>query len=627
MPFSRSALVFLSDVSLAAFAWWGAFLLRFNFSIPPDFVSSMLYAMPFIVAMQAVVFRMFGLYQGIWRFASLPDLQRLVRAIGAVAVLGPVAVWLLQGKGVVPRSVYVLDPILLLLTMGGGRFAYRAWREQREFGSLMAKGKPVLILGASETAAGLMRELRRSGQWRVVGLLDDNPAKHNRTLYGLKVLGAVSDLERHARELKVAHAIIAMPADSHEKRRDAANACVRAGVKPMTVPSFDDLISGRVAVAAVREVEVEDLLGRDPVKIDAPRLRQLIEGQVVMVTGAGGSIGSELCRQIARFNPSTLVAFERGEFFLYNLVEEFGEVFPQIRVEPVIGDVRDEVRLLAAMQRLRPAVVFHAAAYKHVPLMEGVNAAEAIRNNVGGTLAAARAAQICGVRRFVFVSTDKAVNPVNVMGATKRLAEMVCQALAARGGDTLYSTVRFGNVLGSAGSVIPKFQEQIARGGPVTVTHPDIIRYFMSIPEAAQLVLQAALMGEGGEVFVLDMGEPVRIADLARDMIRLSGASDADIRVEFTGLRPGEKLYEELLASDETTRPTHHPKVRIARARPVDDALWLARVERWLGGSLPDDPAALRGELAQWVPEYAPQNDGPAPLPSAPASGERVSGA
>jgi FlaA1/EpsC-like NDP-sugar epimerase len=624
MPLSRSALVFISDITLAMLAWWGAFLLRFNFSIPPTYVQSMLFAMPFVVIVQALVFRGFGLYQGIWRFASLPDLQRLVRAIGAVAVLGPVVVWLLQGKGVVPRSVYVLDPILLLLLMGGGRFAYRAWREHREFGSLMAKGKPVLILGAGEAAARLLRELLRSGQWRVVGLLDDNARKHDRTVYGLRVLGAIRDLDRFARELKVSHAIIAMPNASHEVRREAANACVRAGVKPMTVPSFDDLVSGKVAVAAVREVEVEDLLGRDPVKIDAPRLRQLIEGQVVMVSGAGGSIGSELCRQIARFAPSAIVAFERNEFFLYSLMEEFAELFPHVKIEPVIGDVREEARLLATMSRFRPVVVFHAAAYKHVPLMEDVNAAEAVRNNVGGTLAAARAAQACGVPRFVLVSTDKAVNPVNVMGATKRLAEMGCQALAARGGDTLFSTVRFGNALGSAGSVIPKFQEQIARGGPVTVTHPDIIRYFMSIPEAAQLVLQAALMGEGGEIFVLDMGEPVRIADLARDMIRLSGAPESEVKIEFTGLRPGEKLYEELLASDETTRPTHHPKVRIARARAIDDALWLGRLERWLTGPLPAEPAAVRAELAQWVPEYVPQGDGPAPSPA--PSGEVRSG-
>lgn len=623
IPISRATVVSLCDICLAAVAWFLSYLLRFNFSIPPEFLHSFVSTLPWVVAAQALVFRLFGLYQGIWRFASLPDLQQLVRAVAAASLCAP-AIVLMAMWVVVPRSVYVLDPILLIMLMGGARFAYRAWREKREFGALMAKGKPVLILGAGETAASLLRELGRSGQWRVVGLLDDNVRKHDRTLYGLRVLGPVRDLERHAREQRASHAIIAMPNASHEVRREAANACVRAGVKPMTVPSFDDLISGKVAVASVREVEVEDLLGRDPVKIDAPRLRQLIEGQMVMVTGAGGSIGSELCRQIARFSPSAIVAFERSEFFLYTLVEEFAELFPHVRIEPVIGDVREEDRLLAAMQRFRPVVVFHAAAYKHVPLMEGVNAAEAIRNNVGGTLAAARAAQASSVPRFVLVSTDKAVNPVNVMGATKRLAEMGCQALAARGGDTLFSTVRFGNVLGSAGSVIPKFQEQIARGGPVTVTHPDIIRYFMSIPEAAQLVLQAALMGEGGEIFVLDMGEPVRIADLARDMIRLSGASESEVKIEFTGLRPGEKLYEELLASDETTRPTHHPKVRIARARAIDDALWLGRLERWLTGPLPAEPAAVRAELAQWVPEYVPQGDGPAPSPA--PSGEVRSG-
>jgi FlaA1/EpsC-like NDP-sugar epimerase len=616
MRVPRTVVVLICDALIAGLAWYGAFSLRFNLSIPDEYRPSMLALLPLVVGAQAVVFHLAGLYRGIWRFASMPDLKRLVVTVGLAALVLPILVWLVRPEGIVPRSIYLLDPMLLLLFMGGARFAYRLWRDHRDWGEAVTKGKPVIILGAGESALGLLREIGRSGSWRVVGLLDDNPSKHRRTLYGHKVLGGLDALEHLARELKVSHAIIAMPSMSHERRRAAANACVRAGVKPMTVPSFDDLISGRVAVAAVREVEVEDLLGRDPVKIDAPRLRELIRGQTVMVTGAGGSIGSELCRQIARFSPSSIVAFERSEFFLYTLVEEFAELFPQVRIEPVIGDVREEERLLAAMQRFAPVVVFHAAAYKHVPLMEDVNAAEAIRNNVGGTLAAARAAQASGVPRFVLVSTDKAVNPVNVMGATKRLAEMGCQALAARGGNTLFSTVRFGNVLGSAGSVIPKFQEQIARGGPVTVTHPDIIRYFMSIPEAAQLVLQAALMGEGGEIFVLDMGEPVRIADLARDMIRLSGASESEVKIEFTGLRPGEKLYEELLASDETTRPTHHPKVRIARARAIDDALWLGRLERWLTGPLPAEPAAVRAELAQWVPEYVPQGDGPTPSPA-----------
>ena len=603
---SRSSIVFLSDIALAAAAWYVAFLLRFNFSIPPEFVHSFWVTLPWVVAIQALVFRVLGLYQGIWRFASLPDLQQLVRSVAAAALCAPLIV-LLGMSVVVPRSVYVLDPILLIILMGGVRFAYRAWREHREFGALMAKGKPVLVLGAGETAARLLPDISRSGQWRVVGLLDDNAKKHDRTLYGLRVLGPVRELERLSREMKVSHAIIAMPNASHEARRDAANACVRAGVKPMTVPSFDDLISGKVSVAAVREVEVEDLLGRDPVKIDAPRLRQLIEGQVVMVTGAGGSIGSELCRQIARFSPSAIVAFERGEFFLYTLVEEFAEVFPQQRIEPVIGDVRDEARLTAAMQQYRPVVVFHAAAYKHVPLMEGANAAEAVRNNVGGTLAAARAAQACGVPRFVLVSTDKAVNPVNVMGATKRLAEMACQALAARGGTTAFSTVRFGNVLGSAGSVIPRFEEQISRGGPVTVTHPEMVRYFMSIPEAAQLVLQAGCMGLGGEIFVMDMGEPVKIVDLARDMIRLSELSEEEIRIVYTGLRPGEKLFEELLADDEHTRPTPHPKLRVAKARDAQPREWVEELVAWLTQERIAGDTEVRRDLKRWVPEFQSQ--------------------
>jgi FlaA1/EpsC-like NDP-sugar epimerase len=612
---SRSTLVALCDIFFASVAWYSAFALRFNFSIPELSMQGAVQTLPWVIAMQAIIFRVFGLYRGIWRFASLPDLQRLVQAAMAAAVVAWLVVLVLPGSHSVPRSVYILDPLLLLVLMGGARFTYRVWREHREFGSLMIKGKPVLVLGGGEAAANLLREIVHSGDWRVVGLLDNNARKHGRTLHGVPVLGPIQDMVKHAQAFKVSHAIIAMPYALHEARRDAVNACVHAGVKPMTVPAFSDLISGRMAVTAVREVEVEDLLGRDPVRIDAPRLHHLIKGQVVMVTGAGGSIGSELCRQIARFSPATLVAFERNEFFLYELTEEFTKTFPDVVVEPVIGDVREEKRLRTIIERHRPTMLFHAAAYKHVPLMENGNSAEAIRNNVGGTLAAARVAQACGVPRFVLVSTDKAVNPVNVMGATKRLAEMVCQALAARGEETVFSTVRFGNVLGSAGSVIPKFQEQIARGGPVTVTHPDIIRYFMSIPEAAQLVLQAALMGEGGEIFVLDMGDPVRIADLARDMILLSGASVDDVKIEFTGLRPGEKLYEELLASDETTRPTHHPKVRVARARAIDDTLWLARLERWLNGPLPDTPPALRAELAQWVPEYKPQN-APAALPA-----------
>ena len=349
---------------------------------------------------------------------------------------------------------------------------------------------------------------------------------------------------------------------------------------------------------------MEDLLGRDPVRIDDVEVREYLRGKAVMVTGAGGSIGSELCRQIARFEPSVLVCFDVSEFGLYRLTEEFALHFQNVQLVALAGDVKDAIRVDEVIARYRPHVIFHAAAYKHVPLMEDDNAWQAVRNNVLGTWQVARSAVACEVSRFVLVSTDKAVNPTNVMGATKRLAERVCQALASRG-KTQFEIVRFGNVLGSAGSVIPKFQEQIAVGGPVTVTHPEITRFFMSIPEAAQLVLQAGSMGQGGEIFVMDMGEPVRIAELARDMIRLSGRSEDEVRVVFTGLRPGEKLYEEVLADSEHTRATHHPKLRIARAQPVEDG-WLDALLLWLRQRRAVGASEVRGELRRWVPEYAP---------------------
>ena len=366
------------------------------------------------------------------------------------------------------------------------------------------------------------------------------------------------------------------------------------------------MIAGGVGVDRLRKIELEDLLGRDPVALDAAGLRLFLSGRVVMVTGAGGSIGAELCRQISRFEPGLLVLFELNEFALYRLQEEFRRRYPLLPIVAVVGDVKNPARVDRVLADYRPAVIFHAAAYKHVPLMEETNAWEALRNNVLGTYVLGSAAIRSEVEKLVLISTDKAVNPTNVMGASKRLAEMVCQALSRKGG-TLFEMVRFGNVLGSSGSVIPKFQEQIAHGGPITVTHPEIIRYFMSIPEATQLVLQAGCMGQGGEIFVLDMGQPVKIVDLARDMIRLSGLSEEDIRIEFTGLRPGEKLYEELLADGEQTLPTHHPKVRIARAREVEMA-WLGDLLEWLRQEKWPSDDAVRRDLRKWVPEYAPSS-------------------
>jgi FlaA1/EpsC-like NDP-sugar epimerase len=397
-----------------------------------------------------------------------------------------------------------------------------------------------------------------------------------------------------------------MPEAGHSARRRAVEICTRAGIKVLTVPSFDDLISERVTVSQIRHVELDDLLGRDPVVLDTPGMRGWLADRVVMVTGAGGSIGAELCRQIARYKPGRLVLFEQNELALYAIEQEFARRFPEISVTPVIGDVKDAGRVEQVMGAYKPSVIFHAAAYKHVPLMEGENAWQAVYNNVVGTRVIARAAISAGVEKFVFISTDKAVNPTNVMGASKRLAEMVCQALQ-QGSGTRFVMVRFGNVLGSTGSVIPKFREQIAMGGPVTVTHPEITRYFMSIPEAVQLVMQAGLMGQGGEIFVLDMGEPVKIADLARDLIKLSGFEEQDIRIVYTGLRPGEKLYEEPLAEGENLLPTPHSKIMIARARP-ENTDWLLLVESRLGSMQYPDDVTVKSELRKWVPEYTPQS-------------------
>jgi len=601
----RIFLVFVHDLAAAGVAWWLAYALRFNLDVPLAYLKGMLQTLLWVVPLQAFVFWRFGLYRGVWRYASLPDLKRILFAVGVGAMATALLLHLLLLGDLVPRSVLLLDPVLLLLIMGGSRFAYRTWKEHRLYGITKREGNPVLVLGAGDTAVNLLKELERSQEWRVVGLLDDDPEKQGSLILGVKVMGKLEALPGLARELGTGHAIIAMPSASHTVRRRAADFCNAAGLKILTVPSFDDLMSGKVTVSSIRRVELDDLLGRDPVKLDAAGLRGWLAGRVVMITGAGGSIGAELCRQVARFAPQKLVLFELNEFALYTIEQEFAEHHPQLQLVCAIGDVKDAARVEQVIGAHAPSVIFHAAAYKHVPLMENENAWQAVQNNVTGTLVIARAAAARGVEKFVLISTDKAVNPANVMGASKRLAEMICQSLQ-RSDGMRFVMVRFGNVLGSTGSVIPKFREQIARGGPVTVTHPEVTRYFMSIPEAVQLVLQAGLMGEGGEIFVLDMGEPVKIADLAGDMIRLSGFSEQDVKIVYTGLRPGEKLYEEPLARDENLLPTPHPKLKVARAHQ-ENSDWLPRLDSWLLSGDQVDDARVRADLAKWVPDYSPR--------------------
>jgi len=596
----RSLAAAAHDLVASVLAWLIAFWLRFNLDIPPDYLRIAIVSLAFVLPINAAVFWGFGLYRGIWRFASLPDLRRIISAVVVVSIAIPTALFMLQIG--VPRSVLIMNPVFLIMLMGGSRLAYRAWKE-RALGSLLpSQREPVFVIGAEEAAVNLIKELSRSPQWHVVGVFDEDATKLGRQLHGVNILGRVDDLSAWAEKLSARYAILAMPSASHQLRRQVVQKCVQAGLKVLTVPSFDDLMSGRVTVSQIRHVELDDLLGRDPVVLDTAGLRNWLSDRVVLVTGAGGSIGAELCRQVARYQPRRLVLFELSEFALYTIEQEFRQRFPALDIVCVVGDVKSPARVRQVLNAQRPSIIFHAAAYKHVPLMENENAWQAVLNNVAGTQAMAQAALDCGVEKFVLISTDKAVNPVNVMGASKRLAEMVCQALQRPVG-TRFVMVRFGNVLGSTGSVIPKFREQIARGGPITVTHPEITRYFMSIPEAVQLVMQAGLMGAGGEVFVLDMGEPVRIADLAGEMIRLSGFNEQDIRIVYTGLRPGEKLYEEPLAADENSLPTPHPKLRIARARQ-ENGVWLAGLTQWLArNDLPEDEA-VKAELSMWVREY-----------------------
>jgi len=597
-PFAwRAGLALVHDVAAVAAAWWLAFGLRLNFELEPRFEQVMWLTLPWTAGVHAVLFLGFGLYRSLWRFASLTDLQRIVVAVGIGALAVPATVYFLALPEPVPRTVFLIAPTLLIGMMAGSRLAYRASIERRLLGVIRhPEAEPVIVLGAGEAAAMLLRELNDSRRWRVVALLDDDRAKHGGEIHGVKVAGAIDDVGRVAERFGARQAVIALPGANHAARRRGHDLCVAAGLRVMTVPAWSDIASGRIGVASLREIELEDLLGRDPVRLDEAALRGLLQAKSVMVTGAGGSIGAELCRQIARFAPARLVLFEQSEFALYALAQEFADSLPGLAVHAAIGNVCDERRVREALERHAPRVVFHAAAYKHVPLMEEENAFEAVVNNAFGTLVAGRAAQATGVEAFVLVSTDKAVNPASVMGASKRLAEMVCQALQP-GGATRFIAVRFGNVLGSAGSVIPRFREQIARGGPVTVTHPEMTRYFMSIPEATQLVLQAAAIGRGGDVLALDMGEPVRIVDLARQLIRMSGATEQDIRIEYAGIRPGEKLTEQLVAEDESSQPTPHPKLRIVRVPAPSNSLLLKDLEAWIASPGATDPATVRQRL------------------------------
>lgn len=601
--YSKSWLV---DLPLVALAWWAAFWLRFNLSVPQPYFDQALRTLPLALAGMALALLAARVPRQSWRHVSLADLRRLAGAVALGALLTAAAVLWLRVPGF-PRSVFVISAVLVLLLLAAARAAWRSLMERTQaHGRPGAAAQPLLLVGTLDEADQALRTLKGAPGWQVVGIASPRAQDAGRTVQGVRVLGGVDALDALACRHQAETALLAS-APGDPLRREVLLRWSGTRLNLLTLPTAQDWLAGEgAAAAAPRRVALEDLLGREAVQLDAPGLAGLISGQTVMVTGAGGSIGAELCRQIARFGAARLVCVDVSEFATYTLEQALRRQHPQLQGLYCTANVREPQRLLAIARQHRPVVVFHAAAYKHVPLMEH-NEIEALRTNVLGTLHAARAAGEAGAARFVLVSTDKAVNPTSVMGASKRLAERVVQGLAPAYPGTRFVSVRFGNVLGSSGSVVPLFAAQIARGGPVTVTHPDIVRYFMTIPEAAQLVLQAGWMGESGQIFVLDMGEPVRIAELARLMIRLSGKREAEVPIVFTGLRPGEKLYEELLASDETTEPTPHPKLRISKAS-VDAGADAEAVARWIDGpGSQASGAALRQWLHAQVPEYRGQ--------------------
>ncbi|MFO1216197.1 MAG: nucleoside-diphosphate sugar epimerase/dehydratase [Burkholderiaceae bacterium] len=600
----REPLSLVADALVVAACWNITYLFRLGFerwlSARPAYDGWVLLG---VVAAYLAAFALFRVPQSMWRFAGFGEVKRLTLAC---ALAGGVSAAVVMGLGLskVPRAVLALHPVVTLMGVCVLRIAYRMLYEhaRSRITGGSAEIRRALVLGAGDAARWLLAGIHQQG-WTVLGLLDDDPAKLHSRIAGVPVLGPLQAVQDAQVRGAATHVVIAMPSASAAQRRRALDLAAATGLPVLTVPSAVELADPRARHPRVRDIEPEDLLGREPVRLDESGVGATLRGRTVLITGAGGSIGAELCRQVARFEPARLVLYELSEFNLYSIEQELGAQFPRLPLVRLIGDVKDLTHLRETFARWRPQVVFHAAAFKHVPLMEEDNAWAALRNNTLGTYHAARAAAEHGAERFVLISTDKAVNPTNVMGATKRAAEMVVSQMAAEHRATRFIAVRFGNVLGSSGSVIPKFKEQIERGGPVTVTHPDVIRYFMTIPEAARLVLQAAAIGDSGQVLVLDMGEPVKIVDLARDLIRLAGHAPEDIAIAFTGLRPGEKLYEELLADEDATLPTAVPRLRIARLSTEP-----ARLEELLalaagGGATPQD-AEVRRALWHAVPGY-----------------------
>jgi FlaA1/EpsC-like NDP-sugar epimerase len=602
--YRNRGLAMIADLVSVGLAFFFAYCFRFSFEGNLLFsVDALAHFFMIVLPVQFFFFVLFGLYRGVWRFASIPDLIRIVKA-AAFGALFLVAFWFFTAAHhvyILPRSVPILYFIFLVLILGATRTAYRFCRSYRGMGA----AKRVLIIGAGDAGEGLIRDLFRHAtqKYRPVAILDDHPVKNGRDLHGVRVVGKIADLSRVVTQYQIEHIFIAIPSMSAKEMRRIVDLCVSVDLPYSTLPSLHELTSSQVNLGHVRQVSVEDLIGREEIYIDTGKISALLNGEVILVTGGGGSIGSELCRQIARFAPKKLIVLDHSEFNLYQVDQELHAMVNQVQYEICLGSVTDAVFMEAIFSQYQPKIVFHAAAYKHVPMLEQQHHV-AIKNNVLGTKLTADLAMQYQVTKFIFISTDKAVNPTNIMGATKRMGESYCQALNQTQSNTQFMVVRFGNVINSAGSVVPLFRKQIEHGGPVTVTHPDITRYFMTIPEACRLILQAGSLGQGGETFVLDMGEPIKIQYLAERLIQFAGKElGRDIEIVYTGLRPGEKLFEELFYAHEDLTPTVHQKIMQSSSQFESDVLKL-QIDQLIEAFDQYSVAEMIEKLKIIVPEY-----------------------
>ncbi|MEL0585651.1 MAG: nucleoside-diphosphate sugar epimerase/dehydratase [Candidatus Thiodiazotropha sp. (ex. Lucinoma kazani)] len=601
----RSQAVALAhDLLMVPIAWFLAFWFRYNLEVlPAAYYQDALAGLLFVLPIQLTAFLLFGLYRGIWRYASLPDIIRILKAVFVGAIVSVALLFVFTRAGGIPRSVPVIYAILLVMLLSGPRLIYRLLKDHHLD---LAPGQRVLIVGSGQAGEMLARDILRNrrGDYRPVAFVDDKLRRQGREIHGIPVAGTCEMIPHLCEELTIDIIMLAIPSASSIQMRRVVELCEEADIPFRSVPQLNDLMSGNVQINNLRTVSIEDLLGRDPISLDWPAIDSALSGKTILITGAGGSIGSELCRQIAKLKPTRLVLLEINEFNLYTIEMELHKTFPDLSLDCHLGDIIDQPFVENLFAQIKPEMVFHAAAYKHVPMLEN-RLRQAIRNNILGTRNLAQIADRFGCGVFVLVSKDKAVNPANVMGASKRGAEIFCQNLNAHS-NTKFITVRFGNVLGSAGSVIPLFQKQIEAGGPVTVTDPRMERYFMTIPEACQLIMQTVVLGKGGEIFVLDMGEPIKISYLAEQMIHLSGRTPGtDIEIEYIGLRPGEKLYEELFHEMEQLEKTSHEKVFLSHHRQVDWQWLLDNLELMNEGCTSIDNNSLKILLNELVPEHS----------------------